>query len=219
MPARSQRRLALLAVVIAWLASACGQSTPGAPTSPPPQIVRTVVVLGDSLAVYPSLDQSFPARLQYRIDQGSLKWKVTNAGVSGDTTADGLARIDPLLTSEVGVMVLELGANDGLRGIPVAAIETNLSTMIERAQVRGIRVLLCGMETPPTHGFDYSVAFHLVFPRIAQRYQTAFVPFLLAGALTPDMTGPDGVHPNAAGAERIAENVWPYLDPLLQSSP
>jgi acyl-CoA thioesterase-1 len=154
--------------------------------------------------------------VQRRIDEGALPWKVINAGVSGDTTADGVRRLDPVLTADVGVLVLELGANDGLRGIDVATVDANLSTMIESTQRRNIRVLLCGMETPPSHGLDYSIAFHLVFPRVAQRYQTPLVPFLLAGALSPELTGPDGVHPNAAGAERIAENVWPYLEPMIR---
>jgi acyl-CoA thioesterase-1 len=179
--------------------------------------VRRIVVLGDSLAVSPSVDQSFPSQLQMRIVRQGLRWTVTNAAVSGDTTAEGLRRVEPLLASDVGVLVLELGANDGLQGVPTAAIETNLSAIADMAERRRIRTLLCGMETLPTHGFDYVVAFHNVFPHIAARYGIALVPFLLAGVvLNPDLNTTDGVHPNAAGAQRIAETVWPYLEPMLQ---
>jgi len=181
--------------------------------------VQRVVVLGDSLAVSPSMNESFPARLQERINIARLPWVIANAGVSGDTTADGLRRADLLLANEVGVLLLELGANDGLRGMPTPTVEENLASIVTMAQRRNIRVLLCGMETPPTHGFDYSVAFHFVFPSLAQRFAVPLVPFLLAGvALDPHLNGSDGVHPNAAGAEKIAGTVWQYLQPLLRTS-
>jgi acyl-CoA thioesterase-1 len=129
-----------------------------------------------------------------------------------------LRRLEPLLAGDVGVLVVALGANDGLRGVDVSTVERNLSAIIDAAQGRGIRVLLCGMETLPTHGWDYTVAFHYLFPRLAQQHAVPLVPFLLAGvALAPDMTGPDGFHPNAAGARRIAETIWPYLEPLVAS--
>ena len=113
--------------------------------------------------------------------------------------------------------MLELGGNDGLRGVDISTIEKSLSTMIERAQARGIRVLLCGMEVPPNHGWDYTVAFHRVFPRVAARYNVPLVPFLLAGiALNPEFNGDDLIHPNAAGAERIADTVWPFLHVLVE---
>ena len=173
-------------------------------------------MLGDSLAVSPSPAESFPSRLQARISAAALRWAVTNAGVGGDTTADGAARAEPLLADDVGILVLELGANDGLRGVPTATTDANLSAIITLAQRRNIRVLLCGMETPPTHGLDYSIAFHFVFPTVAQRFSVPLVPFLLNGvALDPELNGADGVHPNAAGAERIAETVWTYLQPML----
>ena len=178
--------------------------------------VQRIVVLGDSLAVSPSPNESFPARLQSRISAAALRWTVTNAGVSGDTTADGLQRADPLLAADVGILVLELGANDGLRGVPTTTVNDNLVSVVALAQRRNIRVLLCGMETPPTHGLDYSIAFHQVFPSIAARFSVPLVPFLLNGvALDPDLNGVDGVHPNAAGAERVAETVWTYLRPML----
>jgi acyl-CoA thioesterase I len=219
---RSISRL-LPCFIVVLICAACGStSTPAAPgvsptpgaSSPPP--AQRIVVLGDSLAVSPSLAESFPARLQARIAGAALPWTVANAGVSGDTTADGVRRVDPLLAADVGVLVLELGANDGLRGLPTARVEDNLASIVALAQRRSVRVLVCGMETPPTHGLDYSLAFHFVFPSIAQRFSVPLVPFVLAGvALDPGLNGADGVHPNAAGAERIADTIWPYLRPLL----
>ena len=178
-----------------------------------------MVVLGDSLSVTPTPGESFPAVLQGRIAAARLPWTVTNAGVFGDTTADGLRRYEPLLQDDVRVLVLELGANDGIDGVDVTTIERNLATIIEAAQARGIGVVLCGMETPPLRGLGYTLAFHDLFPRVARRYNVPLVPFLLAGvALIPDMNGPDGVHPNAAGARRVADNVWPVLEPVLRQA-
>jgi acyl-CoA thioesterase I len=207
------------ALALALTVAACeSRSAPTAPSTVPiePAPMRRVVVLGDSLAVSPSPDESFPSELQARITRRGLPWTVANAGISGDTTSGGVRRLEPLLASDVGLLVIELGANDGLRGVAISAIETNLSTMIENAQRRSIRVLLCGMETLPTHGWEYALNFHNVFPRVASRYAVPLVPFLLAGvALTPDMSS-DGIHPNAAGAQRIADTIWPHVEPLLQ---
>jgi acyl-CoA thioesterase I len=219
MKSSSRRPHVWCSLAASIVAIACGSdATPVDPTpvADPPAVVRRVVVLGDSLAVHPSAQESFPAMLQRRIDRRALPWTVLNAGVAGDTTGGGLRRVDEYLESDVGVLVLALGANDGLRRVSISTIESNLSRIVERAQVRGVRVLLCGMETPPTHGWDYTVEFHRVFPRVATEYSTPLVPFLLAGvALVPEMNGPDGFHPNAAGAQRIADTIWPYLEPLL----
>lgn len=215
------RRVAFCSPLLALAAAgACGAGTspssPGqVPTDARPQI-RQVVVLGDSLAVSPSRAQSFPAVLQARIDGMGLPWTVVNAGVGGDTSSGGRGRLDAVLGPDVGVLILALGANDGLRGVEISRIESNLSAIIERAHARGVEVLLCGMETPPLNGWRYTLAFHQLFPRLAARYNVALVPFLLDGvALNPDMNGNDGIHPNAAGARRIAETLWPYLEPLL----
>ena len=176
-------------------------------------------MLGDSLAVSPSRAESFPAVLQARLNAAHPGWTIKNEGVSGDTTAGGVRRLDAALTSETAILILELGANDGLRGVRISTIEENLATIIERAQSKGIRVLLCGMETPPFNGWNYSVEFHRVFPRLAARFNIPLVPFLLEGvALNPEFNGDDDIHPNAAGARRIAETVWPYLQPLVQQA-
>jgi acyl-CoA thioesterase-1 len=209
----------LLAIL---LAAACGTAT--APTAPgetatSANLRREIVVLGDSLAISPSRAQGFPARLQARLDASYSGWSVINAGVGGDTTADGVRRMDEVMTPKTAILVLELGANDGLRGISIATIEKNLSAIIERAQARELRVLLCGMETPPLNGWNYSVEFHRLFPRVAARYNVPLVPFLLAGvALNPEFNGADEIHPNAAGADRIAATVWPFLEPLVKQT-
>ena len=214
-PGRAAAGVWIAAAVLA--AVGCGSG--GAPMAPSPGAApspRAIVVLGDSLAVSPSPTDAFPAVLQSKLNATHPGWTVINQSVTGDTTADGLRRLDPALGAETAILVVELGANDGLRGVPIATIENNLSTIIERARARGIRVLLCGMETPPFHGFGYSLDYHAIFPRLAARHGVPLVPFLLEGvALNPDLNGDDEIHPNAAGARRIADTVWPYLEPLV----
>jgi len=201
-------------------ATACvGGNSASSPTAPDPgpAATRRAVVLGDSLAVSPSRAEGFPAELERRMNAQQPGWTVSNAGVSGDTTSGGLRRFDQAVPDGTRVLILELGANDGLRGVDVATVERNLSTMIERAQSRAIKVLLCGMETPPIHGWNYTVDFHQLFPRLARKYNLPLVPFLLEGVvLNPDLNGDDEIHPNAAGAQRIADTVWPYLQTILQ---
>jgi acyl-CoA thioesterase I len=200
----------------------CSTTTPASPSSALREggtTVPHVVVLGDSLAVSPSSTDNFATVLQQRLEAEGYRWRIVNAGVGGAVTADGVQRLDSALTSDTRILVLELGANDGLRGIPTRTVEQNLATMIERAQARGIRVLLCGMETPPAHGWEYTVAFHRVFPSLASRYGVTLVPFLLAGvALNSSLNGPDGIHPNAAGARQIADTLWPYLERSIQQT-
>lgn len=178
--------------------------------------LRRIVVLGDSLAVSPSRTDAFPARLQERLDAAYPGWIVGNEGVGGDTTSDGLQRLDRALSEGTAILILELGANDGLRGTPLDTIEANLSAIVERVRARGITVLLCGMETPPWKGWNYSLEYHRLFPRLAARYEIPLVPFLLEGvALNPELNGDDLIHPNASGARRIADTVWPYLERLV----
>ena len=196
----------------------CGASAmPTAPSSSLPP-VRTIAVLGDSLSVSPSPEASFPSVLQRRLDAEGLRWRVVNAGKNGDTTAQGLARLDAVLAGRPEILVLALGANDGLRGVPAATVEHQLEQIITRARTAGARVLLCGMETPPWRGWDYTLAFHAIYPNLAGRHDLPLVPFLLTGVFgNPDLNQSDLVHPNAAGARRIAETVWPYLEPLVRA--
>jgi acyl-CoA thioesterase I len=202
-------------VVALGLFSSCGSNdSPTAPSQS--QIVARVVVLADSLALSPSNQQSFPTHLQAHLNRAGMNALVVNSSGWGDTTADGLRRLDAALAEGTRVLVLALGANDGLDGEPIALIERRLDEIITRAQARSIRVLLCGMETPPTHGLNYSLEFHRIFPRLAAARDTGLVPFILAGVLVnPELTA-DGVHPNAAGAQRIAETIWPYLEPMVR---
>lgn len=177
--------------------------------------LQQIVVLGDSLAISPSRESNFAVELQARLIGVHPGWTVVNQGIRGDTTATGLHRAEYALSGSPRVLILELGANDGLRGVDVPTIERNLATIIERAQSRGILVLLCGMETPPFRGWAYSTSFHDIYPGLAARYNVPLVPFLLQGVAFRRDLNYDGVHPNAAGAKAIAQNVWPYLDRVV----
>jgi acyl-CoA thioesterase-1 len=203
----------LIAVSIVAFAAACRSDV--APSDPePPLTIPRVAVVGDSLALSPTTTLNFVTELQARADAERVAVRLVNESAWGDTTADGLRRLDEALTADI--VIVALGANDGLRGMRVADIERNLDGIVTRARGRDRRVLLCGMETPPWHGWKYSIAFHHVFPTVASRHGVPLVPFLLAGvALDPAMNGPDGVHPNAAGARRIADTVWPHLRALV----
>jgi acyl-CoA thioesterase I len=179
-----------------------------------------VVVLGDSLTagLGLSLKDAYPTRLQERINDEGLQYTIVNAGVSGDTSAGGLSRLDWALDGDVRVLIVALGGNDGLRGLPPAELTRNLSTIIERAQGRGITVVLAGMEAAPNYGFQYVAEFHRVYPALAKKYGVALVPFLLedVGGVA-DLNQPDGIHPTAEGAEIVAKNVWNVLKPVLEA--
>jgi len=204
----------VLPVLTLVLASANAASTGMPRQSSRPR----VVVLGDSLASGRGIgaDNAFPAVLQKKLNDEGLEFEMVNAGISGDTSTGALRRFERLLDDDVRVLVLELGANDGLRGVPVAQVKSNLARIIEAAQARRIAVLLCGMEALPIHGWDYSVAFHNAFGELAKQYDVPLVPFILMNVIgNRDLMQPDRAHPNAAGARAIAENIWPYLKPLL----
>ena len=197
--------------------------TPGSlpaasPTAPPPAEVPVVLCLGDSLTAGFGLpqDQSYPSLLQQRLRDGGYPHRVVNAGVSGDTSAGGLARLDWLLRQRVDVMILALGGNDGLRALSTQALESNLSQIIERAQARGIRILLAGMRMPANYGADYQRRFAAVYPALAKRHGVSLLPFLLEGvAGDTSLNQPDGIHPTAEGARKVSETVWNSLKPLL----
>jgi acyl-CoA thioesterase-1 len=178
-------------------------------------------VLGDSLTAGLGLApaDSYPSLLQRRVDGAGLRYQVVNAGVSGDTSAGGLSRLDWALDGDVRVLILALGGNDALRGLPVDELQRNLAQIIERAQARRIPVILAGMEAPPNFGRGYIVSFHQVFTDLAATYHVAFVPFLLQGvAGIESLNQRDGIHPTSAGARIVADNVWPVLEPVLDSA-
>ena len=136
--------------------------------------------------------------------------------MSRDTSGDALRRLDAALRGDVRVLIVELGANDGLRGVPVERLKSNLSSIIETAQSRHIAVVLCAMEALPVHGWDYTVAFHQAYPELAAKFDVPLVPFVLRNMIgNAEMMQPDMVHPNAAGARAIADVIWPYLKPLV----
>jgi acyl-CoA thioesterase-1 len=165
-------------------------------------------------------EQAFPALIEARLKHEGRPWKVVNAGVSGDTTAGGAARLDWAYKQKVDVLFLCLGANDGLRGIPVAETERNLRTILERARKEGSHVVLAGIQLPENYGPEYRSAFAGIFPRLAKEYRISLLPFLLEGvAMNPQLNQPDGIHPNTEGARIVADHVWTVLDPLLRREP
>lgn len=178
-----------------------------------------IVVLGDSLTAGLGLplEDAYPAVLQRRLDDKGLKYQVINAGVSGDTTAAGLSRLDWALEGDVRVLILVLGANDGLRGLPVSQLKDNLARIIERAQARGVTVVLAGMEAPPNWGDEYTKAFHGVYPALASQYHLSLVPFLLEGVAGIDrLNQRDGIHPTVEGDRIVADTVWSVLEPIVE---
>jgi acyl-CoA thioesterase-1 len=191
-----------------------------AAAAPAPVAARPrVVFLGDSLTAGLGLspEQSVPALIQARMDAEGYQYEVVNAGVSGDTAAGGVSRLDWSLDGDVKVLVIELGANDGLRGNPVEGVKRNLAEIITRAKQRRIRVLLTGMEAPPNFGHAYTAEFRNVFPDLAREHGVAFMPFFLDGvAGIPALNNADGIHPNPEGARIIERALWPMLEPLLE---
>lgn len=182
-----------------------------------------VLFLGDSITAGYGLDpdQAFPALLQRRADSLGLAVDMINAGLSGETTAGGLRRIGWLLRAPVDILVLELGGNDGLRGVPVTDIRRNLEGIIDSLRVRApeARVVLAGMMIPPNLGAEYTAAFRAVYPEVARSRETVLIPFLLedVGGVTERMLD-DGIHPNAEGHAVMAETVWETLAPMLRES-
>ena len=180
---------------------------------------RVIVALGDSLTAGLGVanDEAYPALLEARLRRAGFAYRVVNAGVSGDTTAGGRRRLDWVLRSRPEVVIVALGANDGLRGQPVAAVRDNLTAIVTRLREAGTRVLLVGMRLPPNYGEAYATEFAEAFRAVARGTSVAFMPFLLAGvAGDPSLNQADGIHPNAAGHRIVAEHVWPSLQPLLR---
>jgi acyl-CoA thioesterase-1 len=202
--------------------SAVPASLPATTARPELADAPRIIVLGDSLTAGLGLpiEQSFPSQLQKRLDERGERYAVINAGVSGDTSAGGLRRLDfALAEGDPRVLVVALGGNDGLRGLAPEQLEANLTAIIERGLERGVRVILAGMEAPPNFGADYTSRFRQVYPTLAKRYQLRLVPFLLEGvAGDPSLNQADGIHPNAHGATKVADLVWRALEPELAAA-
>jgi acyl-CoA thioesterase-1 len=229
------RHAALLAVLLAL--AACSRETgteapAAAPASgaPPASAAQDasasarpkIVVLGDSLTAGLGLapSEAYPALIGEKLHAAGFEWDVVNAGVSGDTSAAGLARVDWALDQpNVRILVLELGANDGLRGLPVDEMKKNLGAVIARAQSKHLAVLLTGMEAPPNFGPDYTVSFRQAYRDLAKQYHVALLPFLLDKvAGNAALNQGDGIHPNVEGARIVADNVWTVLKPMVSTA-
>lgn len=222
---RLGRRLLLLSLLCAGVS--CGgeapeATIPAAPVERAPEAPRPrIVALGDSLTAGLGLppDEAYPAVLEERIRQRGYPFQVVNAGVSGDTSAGGLRRVDWALDGDVRILILALGANDGLRGLPVDEMTRNLQEIIDRAQRRNVSVLLVGMEAPPNYGERYTREYREAFQDLAKRNHVEFMPFLLAGvAAVPDLNQRDGLHPTSRGARMLADNLLPVLEKMLPAA-
>jgi acyl-CoA thioesterase-1 len=194
-------------------------ATPPQPADPAAPAARPkIVFLGDSLTVGLGLleRQSYPTLVQNHLDEDGYRYEVVNAGVSGDTSAGGLRRLDWALEGDVRVLVVALGANDGLRGLSVADMKQNLKSIIDRARARNIVVILAGMEAPPNYGAEYTQSFRVAFRDLAAQERVLFIPFLLENvAGVSALNQADGIHPDVEGARIIAETVWPVLRSVL----
>ncbi len=186
----------------------------------PQNETKTILFLGDSITAGYGLDQSqaFPALLQERIDKLGKKYIVVNAGLSGETSSGGLRRIGWLLRSKVDILVLELGANDGLRGIDLSVTKSNLQQIIDRTRESNpdVVIIIAGMQVPPNLGQSYTNEFRQMFPDLAKKNNAKLIPFILDGvAGDPKLNLSDGIHPNVDGQKILADNVWNVLKPVL----
>jgi acyl-CoA thioesterase I len=203
----------------AAVASPAAASLTAAPSSGRSSRPR-VVFLGDSLTAGLGLapSESVPALIQTRVDAAGYGFDVVNAGVSGDTSAGGLRRLEWSLDGDVRVLVVELGANDGLRGLATEELERNLVEILAKARARGVSVVLTGMEAPPNYGPDYTNAFRQVYQRLGRSDGITFIPFFLEGvAGNPGLNQRDGIHPNPEGARVVHEHLWRTLEPVLRA--
>ncbi len=181
---------------------------------------KTIVFFGDSLTAGYGVDpdDAYPALIQKKIDATGLQWRVVNAGLSGETTAGGLRRLEWILRQHVDIFVIELGGNDGLRGIPTETSHANLQQMIDRLRQKypDIKIILAGMQLPTNLGPDYTKKFAAIYPALAQENSIALIPFLLerVGGI-PSLNQADGIHPTPRGHEIVAETVWATMNPML----
>ena len=218
-------------IIFVALSTACGNSktttgnsdtTTNNKTAAQPSNTKNILFFGDSLTAGYGLDdpqtEAFPALVQDKIDSAKLAYKVINGGLSGETSAGGKARIDWLLKQKVDVFILELGANDGLRGLQTAETAKNLQAIVDKVKAKypNIKLVLAGMMVPPNMGADYANSFKSVFPELAKKNNMAYVPFLLQNvAGIKELNQADGIHPTAKGAKIVANNVWAVLRGML----
>ena len=216
--------MAVLTVV--FFGCANKDNRPGTATAPTEKApvtakTKTIVFFGNSLTAGYGLSsptQAFPALIQNKIDSLGLSYKVVNAGVSGETSAGGLSRIDWILRQPLDVFVLELGANDGLRGIPVPETKKNLKAILDKVKQKypAAKLVLAGMQLPPNMGQTYATQFRSIYPQLAAQNNVTLIPFLLQGVGgEAKLNQADGIHPTAEGARIVAQNVWQVLKPLL----
>jgi acyl-CoA thioesterase-1 len=227
-------RRIIVGAVLVWLGVACGarrdgdasaarQSRDTAPATAAPDARPVLLCFGTSLTAGMGLapEEAFPALLQRKVDSAGLAFRVVNAGVSGETAAAGLRRIDWLLQQPIAVLLLELGANDALRGQDLAAAKRNLQEIIDRTRARypSVRVVVAGMEAPPNLGRHYTREFRDLFVDLARANRAVLIPFLLEGvAGHADLNQADGIHPTAAGARIVADRIWRTLEPVLRAA-
>jgi acyl-CoA thioesterase-1 len=179
----------------------------------------TIVAFGDSLTSGHRLPEkdAYPGVIQKKLKAARLPYTIVNQGVSGDTTTRALRRLDRALAEKPQIFIVELGVNDGLRGVPVPEVRANLEKIISAAQEQNAEVLLCAMEALPLNGWQYTIEFHRMYEELATKYGVTLVPFLMNGVLgNPDLISADGVHPNVAGARFIADTIWEYLEPMAR---
>lgn len=205
-----------------WVAALLVLGAPLAHSQPVAAVAtKTIVFLGDSLSAGLGVDQSqaFPGLIAAKIRAAGLPFQVENAGLSGDTTAGGLRRVDWILQRRIDVLVLELGGNDGLRGLPVANMKANLQSIIAKVKAKNpdAKVIIAGMQIPPNVGEEYATNFQRAFVELAQENDAVLIPFLLenVGGLR-NLNQADMIHPNAAGHRIVAETVWRTLEPILR---
>jgi len=179
---------------------------------------RVIVAFGDSLTAGLGVaeEEAYPAVLERKIHEAGFSYRVVNAGVSGETTAGGLRRVSWILQNRPEIVILELGANDGLRGLSLSETKKNLTEIIEELQREHVRIVLAGMQMPPNYGKEYTESFEKIFPELAGGYRLILIPFFLEGvAGRAGLNQADGIHPTAQGYQKVVDNVWPKLEPLL----
>lgn len=204
---------AIMAAALAFsFACSCGRTEKGSRDDRP-----VLVAFGDSLTQGSGVGkkESYPSKLQARLDRLGYRYRVINAGIGGETTSDGLGRVDAVCALRPRIVILEFGANDGLRKMPVEAIRRNLSSIVRRLRAADAEVVLAGMELPAAYDAAYRASFNAVFPEVARQERVLLTPFLHEVGGVPALNLSDGLHPNPAGYDKVVDNVWEALRPLL----